>query len=109
MRRLSPTVRITLWFAVMMLIIDALVLTFIMVINGNVVTGSPESVLVKELNANVDRVRFENQRFRFDKIRYHSRGVYTILYDEQEQVAPNHDVPEVDVHTFYMFIVYCYR
>ena len=86
MRRLSPTVRITLWFAVMMLIIDALVLTFIMVINGNVVTGNPESVLVKELNANVDRVRFENQRFRFDKIRYHSRGVYTILYDAQEQV-----------------------
>ena len=86
MRRLSPTVRITLWFAVMMLIIDALVLTFIMVINGNVVTGNPEAVLVKELNANVDRVRFENQRFRFDKIRYHSRGVYTILYDAQEQV-----------------------
>ena len=65
MRQLSAKVRITLWFAVMMLIIDALVLTFIMVINGNVVTRDPESVLVKELNANVDRVKFDNQRFRF--------------------------------------------
>ena len=87
MKHLSPTVRITLWFAVMMVIIDALVLTFIMVINGNVVTRSPESVLVKELNANVDRVQFDNQRFRFDKIRYHRRGVYTILYDADGTVV----------------------
>lgn len=82
MRQLSAKVRITLWFAVMMLIIDALVLTFIMVINGNVVTRDPESVLVKELNANVDRVKFDNQHFRFDKLDYYSRGVYTILYDD---------------------------
>lgn len=82
MRHLSAKVRITLWFAVMMLIIDALVLTFIMVINGNVVTRDPESVLVKELNANVDRVKFDNQHFRFDKLDYYSRGVYTILYDD---------------------------
>lgn len=86
MRHLSAKVRITLWFAVMMLIIDALVLTFIMVINGNVVTRSPEAVLVKELNANVDRVRFDNQRFRFDKLDYYSRGVYTILYDADGNV-----------------------
>jgi signal transduction histidine kinase len=70
----------------MMLIIDALVLTFIMVINGSVVTRSPEAVLVKELNANVDRVRFDNQRFRFDKLDYYSRGVYTILYDADGNV-----------------------
>lgn len=86
MRHLSAKVRITLWFAVMMLIIDALVLTFIMVINGSVVTRDPQSVLVKELNANVDRVRFDNQRFRFDKLDYCSRGVYTILYDAQGNV-----------------------
>ena len=86
MRHLSAKVRITLWFAVMMLIIDALVLTFIMVINGSVVTRDPQSVLVKELNANVDRVRFDNQRFRFDKLDYCSRGVYTILYDAEGNV-----------------------
>ena len=81
MRHLSAKVRITLWFAVMMVIIDALVLTFIMIINGNVVTRDPQSVLVRQLNANVDRVSFHDQRFRFDKIKYYSRGVYTILYD----------------------------
>lgn len=78
---MSAKIRITLWFAVMMLIIDALVLTFIMVINGNVVTRDPESVLVKELNENVDRVRYENQQLRLDDLDYHSRGVYTTLYD----------------------------
>ena len=83
---MSAKIRITLWFAVMMFIIDALVLTFIMVINGSVVTRDPQSVLVKELNANVDRVRFDNQRFRFDKLDYCSRGVYTILYDAEGNV-----------------------
>ena len=78
---MSAKIRITLWFAVMMLIIDALVLTVIMVINGNVVTRDPESVLVKELNENVDRVRYENQQLRLDDLDYHSRGVYTTLYD----------------------------
>ena len=87
MRKLSAKIRITLWFAVMMIIIDALVLTFIMVINGNVVTRDPESVLVKQLNANVDRVTFRDQRFRFDKIKYYSRGVYTILYDADGSVV----------------------
>ena len=86
MRHLSAQVRITLWFAVMMVIIDALVLTFIMVINGNVVTRDPESVLVKELNANVNRVKFSNQRLRFDSLDYYSRGVYTILYDADGNV-----------------------
>ena len=86
MRQLSAKVRITLWFAVMMVIIDALVLTFIMIINGNVVTRDPQSVLVKQLNANVDRVTFQDQRFRFDKVRYYSRGVYTILYDADGKV-----------------------
>ena len=86
MRHLSAKVRITLWFAVMMVIIDALVLTFIMVINGNVVTRDPESVLVKELNANVNRVKFSNQRLRFDSLDYYSRGVYTILYDADGNV-----------------------
>ena len=87
MRKLSAKIRITLWFAVMMIIIDALVLTFIMVINGNVVTRDPESVLIKQLNANVDRVTFRDQRFRFDKIKYYSRGVYTILYDADGSVV----------------------
>ena len=95
MRHLSAKVRITLWFAVMMLIIDALVLTFIMVINGSVVTRDPQSVLVTELNTNVDRVQ-KDDGLRLDKVRYHRRGVYTILFDNEGTVmrgAPPAEFP----------------
>ena len=54
MKRLSIKFRVTLWFALMMLIIEALVLTFIMIINGNVVTNDPESRLISVVNHNVN-------------------------------------------------------
>ncbi len=78
--------RITLWFAAMMVLIVALVLTFIMIINGNLVTKNPEQRLVQVMNHNVNQVEFSHQKFEFDDIQYYTRGVYTILYDEQENV-----------------------
>lgn len=74
--------RITIWFAAMMVLIVSLVLTFIMIINGNVVTKNPEQRLVQVMDSNVNRVEFSHQKFEFDGIKYFSRGVYTILYDE---------------------------
>ena len=85
MRHLSAKIRITLWFAVMMIIIDALVLTFISVINVNVVTRDPEAVLVEELNRNVDRLG-ESDALRLDAVDYQQRGVYSILYDADGNV-----------------------
>ena len=85
MRHLSAKIRITLWFAVMMVIIDALVLTFISVINVNVVTRDPEAVLVEELNRNVDRLG-ESDALRLDAVDYQQRGVYSILYDADGSV-----------------------
>ena len=78
--------RITIWFAAMMVLIVSLVLTFIMIINGNVVTKNPEQRLVQVMAGNVNRVAFSRQQFEFDDIKYFSRGVYTILYDEAGDV-----------------------
>ena len=79
--------RITLFFALMMLVIEALVLTFIMVINGNVVTNDPEHRLVQVMEANLNRVTFTDQEFQFDKIKYYTKGVYSALYDEEQAVV----------------------
>ena len=76
--------RITLFFALMMLVIEALVLTFIMVINGNVVTNDPEHRLVQVMESNLNRVTFTDQEFQFDKIKYYTKGVYSALYDEEQ-------------------------
>ena len=71
--------RITLFFALIMLVIEALVLTFIMVINGNVVTNNPERRLVQVMEANLNRVTFTDQEFQFDKVKYYTKGVYSAL------------------------------
>ena len=83
---MSAKTRITLFFALMMLIIEALVLTFIMIINGSVVVNNPEQRLMQVMNANVSRVRYSEQSFQIDRIRYYTKGVYTTLYDEHETV-----------------------
>ena len=78
--------RITLFFALIMLVIEALVLTFIMVINGNVVTNNPERRLVQVMEANLNRVTFTDQEFKLDKVKYYTKGVYSALYDEEQNL-----------------------
>ena len=77
----------TLFFALIMLVIEALVLTFIMVINGNVVTNDPERRLVQVMGDNLNRVTFTDQEFQFDRIKYYTKGVYSALYDEERNVV----------------------
>ena len=47
MRRPSLKIRITAWFALMMFVIEALVLSFLLAVNGTIVTNDPESRLVR--------------------------------------------------------------
>lgn len=70
----------------MMMLIEALVLTLIMVINGNIATNIPERRLVSVMHKNMDRVTFTEQGFQFDKIKYYTRGVYSVLCDEEQTV-----------------------
>lgn len=81
MRRPSLKIRITAWFALMMFVIEALVLSFLLAVNGTIVTNDPESRLVRVLEHNADRVKYKNRQFRYDHIHYYRSGVYTVLYD----------------------------
>ena len=46
MKRPSLKLRITGWFALMMFVIEALVLAFLLAVNGTVATNDPEARLV---------------------------------------------------------------
>lgn len=81
MRRPSLKIRITAWFALMMFVIEALVLSFLLAVNGTIVTNDPESRLVRMVEHNADRVKYKNRQFRYDHIHYYRSGVYTVLYD----------------------------
>ena len=67
----------------MMFLIVALVLTLIMVINGNVVANNPERRLVTVMQQNRGRLDPDSGR---DTIKYYTRGVYTVLFDDDETV-----------------------
>ena len=81
MKRPSLKIRITAWFALMMFVIEALVLSFLLAINGTVVTNDPEARLVRMVEHNANRVKYKDRQFRFDRIHYYRSGVYTVLYD----------------------------
>lgn len=90
MRRPSLKIRITAWFALMMFVIEALVLSFLLAVNGTIVTNDPESRLVRVLEHNADRVKYKNRQFRYDHIHYYRSGVYTVLYDADGQSPAGH-------------------
>ena len=86
MKRPSLKLRITAWFALMMFVIEALVLAFLLAVNGTVATNDPEARLVRMVEHNANRVKYNNRQFRFSRIHYNRSGVYTVLYDADGNV-----------------------
>ena len=91
MKRPSLKLRITGWFALMMFVIEALVLAFLLAVNGTVATNDPEARLVRMVEHNANRVKYNNRQFRFSRIHYNRSGVYTVLYDADGNVL-DHEV-----------------
>ena len=53
---MSAKLRLTAWFTLMMLLLSAMVLVFILVINGSAITDDPEGRLIKVVDKNVHNV-----------------------------------------------------
>lgn len=79
---MSAKLRVTLWVTVMMLLLSAMVLVFVLVINGSVVTDDPAGRLVKVVQKNADDIEFDKGRFEWDELDCYKRGVYCSFYDE---------------------------
>lgn len=79
---MSAKLRVTLWITLMVLLLAAMVLVFVLVINGASVTDDPEGRLVKVVLKNADNVEFDKGRFEWDDLDFYKRGVYCSVYDE---------------------------
>lgn len=79
---MSAKLRVTLWVTVMMLLLSTMVLVFVLVINGSVVTDDPAGRLVKVVLNNADDIEFDKGRFEWDDLDCYKRGVYCSFYDE---------------------------
>ncbi len=78
---MSAKLRVTLWITLMVLLLAAMVLVFVLVINGASVTDDPAGRLVKVVVKNADSVEFDNGRFEWDDLDFYKRGVYCSVYD----------------------------
>ena len=78
---MSVKLRLTLWFALMVFILAALVLVFVLVVNGSSVTDDPTGRLVSMVQANLDDIEFENGRMEWDDLDPYKRGVYCSFFD----------------------------
>jgi len=78
---LSAKLRLTAWFTLMILLLSAMVLVFVFVINGASVTDDPAGRLVKVVQHNASRVRFDNGGFEWENIDFYRRGVYCSVFD----------------------------
>ena len=55
---MSAKLRVTLWFTLMVLLLAAMVLVFVLVINGASITDDPAGRLVKVVLRNADKMEF---------------------------------------------------
>ena len=78
---MSAKLRVTLWITLMVVLLAAMVLVFVLVINGASVTDDPAGRLVKVVVKNADSVEFDNGRFEWDDLDFYKRGVYCSVYD----------------------------
>ena len=83
---MSAKMRITLWITLMMLLLAALVLTFVFVVNANSITDDPAGRLVKVVQRNAAQVEFEHGKLEWDDLYSYKRGVYCIFYDKDFDV-----------------------
>lgn len=83
---MSAKLRLTLWFALMVFILAAMVLVFVLVINSASISDDPAERLVKIVLKNANDVEYDNGRFEWDDLRPHKRGVYCSFYRDDGEL-----------------------
>ena len=79
---MSAKLRVTLWISLMAVLLAAMVLVFVLVINGSAITDDPAGSLVKIVLKNADNIEFDRGEFEWDDLDVYRRGVYCSFYDE---------------------------
>lgn len=80
---MSAKLRLMLWFMLMVLLLSAMVLVFVLVINGADLPDDPAGRLVKVVMRNADDVEYDNGKLEWDDLHLYRRGVYCSFYDAE--------------------------
>ncbi len=80
---MSAKTRLAIWVTSMVLIISAMVLTFVLVLNRQTLPEDPKRYLINVVMDNFNDVEFDNGRLEWDDLSVYKRGVYCSYYDEE--------------------------
>ena len=79
-RNLSVKLKLTLWNAVLMLLMVVLVLGFMMSISTSIVEVNGKKQLTKVIDNNAEEIEYDDGILEIDEVNFFKSGVYTILY-----------------------------
>ena len=94
---MSAKLRVTLWFALMVLILSAMMLVFVLVMNGSAMSDDPVEQLVRVVMKNAKDVEFDRGRFEWDDLHAYKRGVYSSFYRDDGELEFSACPPELRV------------
>lgn len=94
---MSAKLRVTLWFALMVFILAAMMLVFVLVMNGSAMSDDPVEQLVKVVMKNAGDVEFDRGRFEWDDLHVYKRGVYSSFYRDDGTLEFSACPPELRV------------
>lgn len=87
MKRLSIKMRITLWYALLMLLVAGVVFGFMLLISNSVVERDYRSHLTSMLTQNLQEIEYEDGALEVDDdFRSFSNGVYASLYSQSQDL-----------------------
>lgn len=83
MKKVSITLRITLWYSLLMLLLVLLMLGFMLSISDSIIQSNAESRLDAMVKSNADEVEYDDGELEIDKdFEFYSNGVSSLVYTD---------------------------
>lgn len=91
MKKLTITMRMTLWYSAMMLLLVAVVLGFMVFISDNVASGSARDALIRAVESNLDEVEYDDGEIEIDDDFVYTTGsVTSVIYHDDGTLVSGH-------------------
>ncbi len=88
MKRVSAKLKLTLWTALLMVLMAGALMALMFYLSDNIISSNSKSILTKVVGDNADELEFDDGRIDTDDIDFFKNSVYTLLYSEDgEKIA----------------------
>ncbi len=97
MKRISAKIKLTLWTALLMILMASVLMVLMFSLSDNIISSSSITQLKEIVDDNADELEFDDGELEIDDVDFFKKSVYTLLFTENgEQIAGN--FPEESVN-----------